>query len=104
MSAGFSLSSIAPRLARAPDAWLTEAAAIRAERRRLNELELHKERLVAHRDLQLCRSQAAGRMGSNRRLSWITRRDEKLGEAQRELAEVHAAHAALDERARGMGL
>ncbi len=104
MTATFQLASIAPRLAAARDGFLAEVAFIRSERSRLNEVELHKRWLVEHRDLQQVRSGAAGRMSSERRMKWITRRDEKLDQAREELAEVLAEQAALNERERRLTL
>lgn len=102
--AEFSLASIAPRLAAARDAYEAEAAEIRAERRRLNQLELHKRLLVDHRDLQLCRSQAAGRMSRSKRASWIAARVRKHQEAKLELAAVLSERARLEARAQRLGV
>lgn len=101
--ADVSLHDIAPRLARARDAFLAEAAEIRAERRRLNEAELHKQWLVDHRDLQLQRAQAAP-VSRGRRIGWIEGRARKLEEARREQAEVAAQRRAVEARAEVLGL
>jgi len=99
-----SLHTIAPRLARARDGWLAERHAISVERRRLNEVELHKRWLVDHRDLQLQRAQAAPGVSVGKRRSWIAARQRKLAEARDELADVLAAQAALDDRERRLSL
>lgn len=101
--ADISLHQLAPRLARARDAWLAEARSIRAERRRLNDAELHKQWLVDHRDLQLQRAQAAP-VSRRRRVSWIASRARKLEEARVEQAAVAAQREAVEQRAEAIGL
>jgi hypothetical protein len=55
-----SLHEIAPRLARARDGLVTDRRSARRRRRLLRDSVLHREWLVAHRDLQLARASATG--------------------------------------------
>ena len=71
---------IAPRLARARDGLLAERREGRRRRRLLRDSVLHREWLVAHRDLQLVRASATG----NGR--YILRRRRLLDAARAELA------------------
>lgn len=81
------LHAIAPRLAVAHAQRRTELEAARQERRRVRNLLMHKERLVAHRELQLVRAMA--RPGKRRhRASYIAVRQKKLVQARKELAQV----------------
>jgi hypothetical protein len=83
-----SLHDIAPRLARARDAYIVEQIRLRTARRRLRHDQLAAERLVAHRELQLVRAQATGRG------PYIAQRQRKLAAAQRELVRVNARRVA----------
>lgn len=74
------LADIAPRLARARDAWLEEAARLREEQAAANHRWLKAKWLVEHRDLQLIRAPAKGRG------DYIDHRRRKLDAARRELA------------------
>lgn len=90
------LSSIAPRLARARDEYLAEQAERAAEAAQaavragiLADRLLHKQWLVEHRELQLIRAYSTG----NPR--YIAQRERKWQQAKRELAEVQARVEAL---------
>lgn len=73
------LHELAPRLARARDAWVAWEAQRRAWTIWHTHQVLKLERLVAHRDLQLCRALATGKGG------YIDRRRQLLEKAQRDL-------------------
>ena len=79
------LHDIAPRLARARDGLLAQWAAEAVERRRLADLTLHAEWLVAHRELQLIRAEATGRA------RYIVKRQEKLAWARANLKRLRDA-------------
>jgi hypothetical protein len=83
-----SLYLVAPRLALARDQHEAIAAAAAEQERWLADRLLHKQRLVAHRELQLARAQATGRRG------YISERWRKLDEARAELEQVRARVAA----------
>lgn len=76
------LSTIAPRLARARDQRVVELIGERRERLYVLRLLQHTEWRVAHRELQLAR---AGSTGNAR---YIGERSRKLARAQRELRQV----------------
>jgi len=76
------LADIAPRLARARDAHEAMCAAQRKGRIEKLHRVLAKERLVAHRELQLIRAMNTGDQ------RYIVRREWKLKQARRELREV----------------
>jgi hypothetical protein len=78
----FELCSVAPRLARARDAFLAEQKALAeaaAAGRRLENRRDRLERLVAHRELQLLRAAVTGKPDYERA------RARKLAAARREL-------------------
>lgn len=85
-------AAVAPRLERAHRERRLEVAALHRTRRRLVQAELHKESLLAHRELQLQRAFAAGKMG------YVRHRKAKLEQAQRELASVREKLTAVTER------
>lgn len=89
-----SLHTIAPRLARARDAWIEFERQRDIERLRLADLRLDLERLVAHRDLQLIRAGLAGR----RRRRYLEQRQAKLTAAQHALTCVIEAQRELEAR------
>jgi hypothetical protein len=80
----FSLHTVAPRLARARDAWVAEQREIVRLRReedlraaRLATQQLKLDRLVAHRELQYLRAASTGRS------SYVATRARKLAAAKR---------------------
>ena len=89
-----SLHDIAPRLARARDAWVTFERWRDRERLRLADQRLDLERLVAHRDLQLIRAGHASR----RRRRYLEERQAKLAAAQHALTCVIEAQRELEAR------
>jgi hypothetical protein len=79
-----SLHSIAPRLARARDQWIAEAARLRDEQQAANRRWLKARWLLEHRDLQLVRAYATGDA------KYIAHRSRKLKAAHREMAQAEA--------------
>jgi hypothetical protein len=89
-----SLAQIAPRLAAALVAWRASEMAWDAERRRLIAARCDLERLVAHRDLQLIRSESRRRAKADTRyMAW---RGRKLARAQADLDLVVERLAVLE--------
>jgi hypothetical protein len=80
------LTDIAPRLARARDAYLIALRQEDTERLRLICLISDIERLVAHRDLQLIRSESRGR--ARRNAKYMAYRQRKLANAEARLIEL----------------
>lgn len=98
------LAELAPRLARARDAWLAWDRERDQRRRWLQSERLRLERLVAHRELQEMRAVAAcgkARSTSAQRSAgiYLVRRQRKLEEAEKALARI-AVKLVLLERAR----
>ncbi len=81
----FSLYQVAPRLAKARDERREELRVAAVRRRRVADLILKAERLVAHRDLQLVRAY------DTRSSRYIAERQRKLKAAQSQLE--HLRHA-----------
>lgn len=79
------LADIAPRLARARDAWEQEIADARQYRRWRRRRWLELERLVSHRDLQLVRAYNTGNG------KYIRERQRKLESAKRMLRQFEAS-------------
>lgn len=80
----FSLHDVAPRLARARDAWIVEQILFAAEQRREAQREirlatkrLKADRLLAHRELQALRAETTGNP------QYVRQRLRKLEAAQR---------------------
>lgn len=77
------LASIAPRLAKARDELVGERRRACVRRKMLREAVAKRERLVAHRELQLIR---AGAVRSRTAGRYVSERWSKLDQAKRELA------------------
>lgn len=87
MSKAFSLSDIAPRLARARDGLLEERRRYNIELRHDEKMLLKAEQLVAHRELQILRGGNRARYIAERqrKLTWA---QEVLARAQERLAQT----------------
>lgn len=80
----FTLASIAPRLARARDAWVREDLRARRAAARLEQERDRARRLVEHRDLQLLRA-AGSHVKGKRKRRWVRERVRKLNAAEEQL-------------------
>lgn len=88
------LTDIAPRLGSARDRFVASELAWDTERRRLIAARCELQRLVAHRDLQVIRSESRRCARTNSKyMSW---RQSKLDRARVSLARVEDALAALE--------